>query len=126
MRKFLNFSAVFVLSLWLPLIASKAHAQQQVVLGNSTVALTGPWKFHIGDNMAWAQPGFDDSTWGTMDLTPLPGSVDPNSGIGAFVQGWTARGYRGYSGYAWYRLRVNIQNGQTARAIKMPGILRRI
>ena len=57
-----------------------AHAQTQAVLGNSSVALTGPWKFHTGDNMAWAQPGFDDSAWGTMDLTPLPGSVDPNSG----------------------------------------------
>jgi Stage II sporulation protein E (SpoIIE)/Beta-galactosidase jelly roll domain len=90
-------------------------------VGQCERALTGPWKFHIGDNMAWAQPDFDDSAWGTMDLTPPPGSYDPIFGSRGFVPGWTARGYRGYSGYAWYRLRVNIQNGQTALALKMPG-----
>ncbi len=97
-----------------------ARAQRQVSLGNATVDLTGPWKFHTGDNMAWAQPNFDDSAWGTMDLTPPPRSYDPELGTGGFVPGWTARGYPGYAGYAWYRLRVNIQDGQTALALKMP------
>ncbi len=68
---------------------------QQVTLGNATVALTGPWKFHTGDNMAWAQPGFDDSTWSTMDLTPLQNSYDPFIGSSGYVPGWTARGYQG-------------------------------
>lgn len=27
------------------------------------VVLTGGWKWHIGDNLAWADPGFDDSGW---------------------------------------------------------------
>jgi len=120
MRRFRHL--LLALSLTLSIIASAnfAHAQKQVVLGNSTVALNGPWKFHIGDNMAWASPNFDDSGWGTMDLTPPPGSVDPITGIGGFVSGWTAHGYPGYSGYAWYRLRVNIQDKQSALALKMP------
>lgn len=93
---------------------------QTVTLGTSTVPLTGPWKFRTGDNMAWAQPDFDDSAWGTMDLTPAPGSYDPIIGSSGYVPGWTARGYKDYSGYAWYRLRVNIENNQTALALKMP------
>ncbi|MGC1782329.1 MAG: SpoIIE family protein phosphatase [Acidobacteriaceae bacterium] len=100
--------------------ASATPATTQVILGNATIALTGPWKFHIGDNVAWASPTFDDSAWGAMDLTPPPGSYDPLIGSSGYVPGWTAHGYKGYSGYAWYRLRLNIQNGQTALALKMP------
>ena len=82
--------------------------------------LNGPWKFPLGDNMAWAQPDFDDSSWGTMDLTPPPGSFDPFLGSSGYLPGWTARGYKGYSGYAWYRLKTNVQDGQTRLAIKLP------
>ncbi len=99
------------------------RAQTQVVLGHSAVELTGPWKFHTGDDMRWADPNFDDSGWGTMDLTPRSGSTSLMYGTGGFVPGWTKRGYPGYSGFAWYRLRVNIQNAQDARAglaLKMP------
>jgi hypothetical protein len=125
MRVHRNFFSVLLLMLWLPVLAPQARAQQQVTLGDASALLTGPWKFHIGDNMAWAQPGFDDSAWGTMDLTPPPGSYDPALGGSGFVPGWTASGYKGYSGYAWYRLRVDIHDGpvhegQSALALKMP------
>jgi hypothetical protein len=93
---------------------------QVVTLGDSVVALNGPWKFHTGDDLRWADPNFDDSVWRLMDLTPPPGSYDPQIGSSGYVPGWTARGYRGYSGYAWYRLRIDIHNGQTAIALKMP------
>ena len=106
---------------------SKVAARQlpTVELGNSTVDLTGPWKFHTGDDMAWAQPGFDDRSWGTMDLTPPPGSIDPLIGSSGYVPGWTTRGYAGYAGYAWYRLTVSVQDNaadpqRAALAIKMP------
>ena len=57
-----------------------------VKLGESSTELTGPWKFHTGDDMAWAQPDFDDSGWKSIDLTkPV---------------GWTKQGYPGYSGFA--------------------------
>jgi Stage II sporulation protein E (SpoIIE) len=96
-------------------------AQSAIELGNATVELTGPWRFHIGDDPAWAQPQFDDSAWSTMDLTPPPGSYDPYSGGSGFVAGWTARGYPGYSGFAWYRLRVNLRNQvRGGLAFKMP------
>lgn len=80
-------------------------------IGNSVIMLTGPWKFHPGDDAAWAQPGFDDSSWGTMDLTPPAGSYDPITGSSGFVPGWTARGNRDLSRFAWYRLRIQLENG---------------
>ncbi len=96
-------------------------AQSTIVLGSATAQLTGPWRFHTGDDAAWAHPGFNDSAWGTMDLTPPQGSYDPYSGSSGFVAGWTARGYPRYSGFAWYRLRVNLQAPvEGGLAIKMP------
>lgn len=104
-----------------PALPANIAAQSNVVLGRASVQLTGPWKFHTGDNPAWAQPGFDDSSWSTFDLTPPPGSYDPYIGSSGFVPGWTERGYRGYSGFAWYRLRINLKDApQGGLAIKMP------
>ena len=103
---------------------SASHWAEQVVLGSSTVELTGPWKFHKGDNSAWAQPDFNDAGWAAMDLTPPQGSFDPFLGSRGFMPGWTALGSPGYSGYAWYRLKVNVQYDQGLSAggleIKMP------
>jgi hypothetical protein len=113
-------SVCFLLSLFLGYFAPGAHAQTQITLGNATTQLNGPWKFRTGDNLAWAQPDFDDSGWGTMDLTPPKGSYDPLLGSSGYLPGWTARGYKGYSGYAWYRLKTNVQDGQARLAIKMP------
>lgn len=72
------------------------------------VQLNGPWKFHVGDSLKWAAPGFDDSAWETVDLTPPAGAHDGDVGISGYVPGWSARGHPGYTGYAWYRLRVEL------------------
>jgi hypothetical protein len=103
-----------------PAAVTAPAASFSVNLGESSVALDGPWKFHTGDDMAWSQVGFDDSTWRTMDLTPPPGSADETIGDSGDIPGWTASGYPGYSGYAWYRLKVNVQGAGRRLAIKMP------
>jgi hypothetical protein len=104
--------------------ASTSHWAEQVVLGSSTVELNGPWKFHPGDDARWAQPDFNDSGWGSADLTPPAGSYDPFLGTSGFMPGWTALGHPGYWGYAWYRLKVNVQYDPGLSAgglkIKMP------
>jgi hypothetical protein len=87
--------------------------------------LTGPWKFHPGDEASWASPAFDDSSWSTMDLTPPSGSYDPITGSSGFVPGWTARGFPKLDRYAWYRIRVNVESDAaggsgTALALTMP------
>jgi hypothetical protein len=82
-----------------------------IKLGESAVELTGPWKFHIGDDLAWAQPDAHDAGWDSVDMT---------SPDGGDIPGWTARGYPRYSGYAWYRLTLNVQNSAHPLALKMP------
>ena len=70
-----------------------APAIQTITLGNSSVLLTGPWKFQPGDSPLangtplWAQPAFDDSHWAPMDLTPQADSVDLVLGTSGFVPG---------------------------------------
>ena len=111
-----------VLSLSLPAQkASRAAAPTtQVALGHSVVALTGPWKFHIGDNPSWADPNFDDSGWETVSLAAKQESIDPMMGTGGFSPGWTAKGHSGYAGYAWYRIRIRITGADGPLALLAP------
>ncbi len=68
--------------------------REQVVVPSSihgTFKLDGNWRFHTGDDPAWADPAFDDSTWDKINVTTsLP-----------------EQGVESYSGYAWYRLRLH-------------------
>jgi len=50
-----------------------AASSEPISLGQSIVALDGPWQFHTGDSVRWADPDFDDSQWESVDLTPPPG-----------------------------------------------------
>jgi hypothetical protein len=102
------------------LVAAQPAAAMHVTLGNAAVELFGPWKFHTGDDLAWAQPDFDDSAWTTMDMTPPPGTADATLGSSGYIPGWTDRGYAGYSGYAWYRLTVDVEGADDPMALKMP------
>src|SRR6202035_3461947 len=69
-----------VLLLMTPLSADAASATPGVMkgaIGDAVLVLSGPWRFHPGDDAAWARPNFDDSGWDTLDLTPPEGSYDP-------------------------------------------------
>jgi hypothetical protein len=119
---------MLVLFAFLPLSlpAEAAPPAETITLGNSAATLPGPWKFTPGDSPwqngspVWAQPGFDDASWATMDLAPKAGSVDPAYGTPGFVPGWTARGYPDLDGYAWYRLRVHVTDRGQLLQLKMP------
>lgn len=86
--------------------APAPSAPERITLGQSTVALHGPWRFHVGDDPRWSSPDVDDSTWETVDLSPAPGAHDGDVGLPGYVAGWSRRGHAGYTGYAWYRLRI--------------------
>ncbi len=49
--------------------------------------LRGTWKFSIGDQRRWAEPGYDDRNWEQINV--------PSK--------WEDQGFYGYDGYAWYR-----------------------
>ena len=92
-------------------------------IGDAVLVLSGPWRFHPGDDAAWARPEFDDSGWGTLDLTPPEGSYDPVVGSSGFVPGWTKHGYPKLANYAWYRLKVELADNQSQTqrlALTMP------
>jgi len=84
--------------------------------GKSLVDLTGPRRFHVGDDPAWARPDFDDSAWEAVDLTPAKGRIGLTGS--AYRPGWTGLGHRGYHGYAWYRLRLHVAQPPT-EAVKL-------
>ena len=106
--------------------AAAAPAAEVITLGNSVAALTGAWEFAPGDSPmmngapVWAQPGFDDSKWAKMDLTPKAGSVDPAYGTPGFVPGWTMQGFPNLDGYAWYRVRLRVSDPGQPLWLKMP------
>ena len=89
-----------------------------ITIGQSAARLYGPWKFTVGDSPLdpathqplWAEPGFDDSKWEDVDLTPKEGATDPTIGVSGYTPGWTAKGHPGYWGYAWYRIHIRVED----------------
>jgi hypothetical protein len=69
-----------------------AHTLVLDGLGKGSAPLEGPWQFHLGDNPAWANPGFDDSGWEQLKADST----------------WGAQGHPSYTGYAWYRRSISI------------------
>ena len=57
------------------------------------IFLTGPWKYHPGDDMEWASPSFDDTEWEPIDTTL------------SFLKGM--RGNE-REGIGWFRLHLSI------------------
>jgi hypothetical protein len=91
--------------------ASVEQSEPHITLGTSTVPLTGPWRFHIGDDQRWAAPAFNDASWESVDLTAAPDAHDGDVGLPGYVVGWGQRGHRDYTGFAWYRLSVTVDGG---------------
>ena len=83
--------------LLLILFSPGLHAQVEGV-----ASLSDGWRIQSGDNPAWAQPQFDDSSWPVMSLDADAETVAP--------------------GWRWYRLRLNLppQHGPLALLITGP------
>ncbi|MFP5226843.1 MAG: PP2C family protein-serine/threonine phosphatase [Acidobacteriota bacterium] len=110
------------------LLSTRPASASTITLGQAAIPLYGPWKFTLGDSPVdpetgkplWAEPGFDDASWETVDLTPVSGQTDPWAGDPRWVQGWQARGHKGYWGWAWYRLSVRVE-AQPAEGVAIDG-----
>jgi hypothetical protein len=107
-------------------LAASTNARK-ITLGDSVVELEGDWKFQPGDSPwvngapLWAQPGFDDAHWDTLDLTPKDRAKDLSLGTSGYLPGWTRKGYPKLTGYAWYRLRLLVNDPSEPLWIEMPG-----
>ena len=62
--------------------------------------LSKGWRFTTGDDVAWAQPEFDDSAWKPIEVG----------------KPWEKAGHKGYDGYGWYRLRVSLPKVESEEA----------
>jgi len=52
-----------------PAFAEDAHPPPSVKFGPGLVPLAQDWRTQAGDDLAWAQPGFDDSAWPHVTLS---------------------------------------------------------
>jgi hypothetical protein len=64
------------------------------------------WRFHLGDNSDWAQPGFDDASWPVLH----PG------------EDWTTQGYPVKTELAWFRFHLLVPAHTQSLVLKLPGI----
>ncbi|MBN1781417.1 beta galactosidase jelly roll domain-containing protein [bacterium] len=65
------------------------------------VNLRGKWRFEVGDNMEYADPEYDDSSWEKIRV--------PDQ--------WEDQGFPGYDGYAWYRTTFKISDQKKDRTL---------
>ena len=65
-----------------------------------TLTLDGPWRFHRGDDLAWAAAGLDDQAW---EQIPVPGEWETH--IGA------------YDGFGWYRRELRLPESYASSPI---------
>ena len=71
-------------------------------------ALDGAWRFHPGDDPAWADPGADDRSWDQITLVSRPEVRDSDVGLPGYLDGWRAHGHPRLDGYGWYRKQVTL------------------
>ncbi|MBN2103778.1 beta galactosidase jelly roll domain-containing protein [bacterium] len=72
--------------LFIPLVCTISSARDL----RREISLHAGWRFEIGDNLDYAQPGYDDSDWERIRV--------PST--------WESEGFPGYDGYAWYRMHM--------------------
>ena len=104
MKNSILFAFVFTFALSVPAV----HPQSFSLTANRVpiISLDGLWRFHTGDNPAWADPTYDDSNW------PLVRSDES----------WTKQGFFTYSGYAWYRFAIQVEDGTRPLGLLVPRI----
>jgi hypothetical protein len=89
-----------------PLWGQDSTAFKTTDPGKGFVKVGGNWHFHTGDDLAWTQPGFDDSGW-----EQLRGDTT-----------WGAQTHPAYVGFAWYRKKIDVEVAGGPLTILMPPI----
>ena len=74
--------------------------------GPGTVVIQGNWQFHLGDDLGWSKPAFDDSGWEQL-------STDTT---------WGDQTHPGYTGFAWYRKQLHITGRPGKIAVLIPPV----
>src|SRR5215472_8879215 len=85
-------AALVLILLLTPMLSLGAQTFDASQWTQGVTTITAPWRFHPGDDPAWASPSFEDSSWPLL----------------ATDRYWGVQGYAGLKGYAWYRLRLKL------------------
>ena len=72
-----------------PALSSGAAAETTSTVN---IDLAGDWKFQLGDDPSWSDPGFDDSSWSTLQVPEVDGAPQ----------------FADYDGFGWYRLTFDL------------------
>ncbi len=91
---------------WLLMAGAQADVFRAPNPGPGSVTITGPWQFHTSDDMAWANPAYDDSRW-------------------EHIRGddtWGSQTHPGHTGFAWYRRHIEIDGADKSLAIMIPPV----
>jgi hypothetical protein len=86
--------------------AQSVTAAPELKDADGVVNFSGPWRFHPGDDAAWAEAGFDDSLW--LQVTS--------------EETLAAQGIEGFHGFGWYRIRVKVPVSSGSLAVALPDI----
>lgn len=89
-----------------PAIGAHGQTFQTQNPGTGSVAVSGKWQFHTGDDLAWASPAYNGSGW-----EQLRGD-----------EPWGAQTHPGYTGFAWYRKRIDVTGSAGKLAILIPPV----
>jgi diguanylate cyclase (GGDEF)-like protein len=65
---------------------------------DTPIDISGAWRFRTGDDMAWADPNYSDSSW--------PSMIVPRD--------WRKQGYGDYYGIGWYRIKLQFDLSDSA------------
>jgi len=84
----------------LPLLLLLALAACRQAPVQITIPINTGWKFVTGDNLDYAKPAYNDSSWKTIRVDAI----------------WEDQGYEPYDGYAWYRTVVVIPSEMKKKA----------
>lgn len=106
-------AALFCLVALSPRAHSEPPKAQSVLviqgLGRGEVRLNGFWQFRRGDDLRWASPSLNDSTWEAITAS----------------SSWGTQQYPGYTGFAWYRRHLDLSqvpDANTTYALLIPPV----
>ncbi|WP_187275970.1 sensor domain-containing diguanylate cyclase [Parahaliea aestuarii] len=109
-RAVIGLAALLLLLLALPAPAAESRDAQSIPLVSIDQALAGwklydGWRFHVGDDPAWADPGFDDSQWQRVDLSHRWYPSQENASL-----------------FGWYRLRLQLTGDRETNEGRLAGL----
>ena len=80
-----------LLLLWVGICAAHAQLPDTAATRIPARPMSSGWRYHVGDNPAWARPDFDASAWDTINLRKPRYTLPPAAQTGTYWLRWRFR-----------------------------------